>query len=561
VLTSSSYRDRFAAHAAHVICLDQALVDSLPPPGSLLLTLPRAQPSHLAYVVFTSGSTGTPKGIMVEHGSVCSSMVAHGAVLKIGPGDRVFQFSAHVFDLSIQEIFTSLIHGACVCVPSDSQRLNDLPGAMRQLDVTAATLTPTVSSTFKPADVPSLRLLIFGGEAGNQKAHDLWRGIPMLANCYGPAEATIYCICNTELSTSSHPVTNIGTPTGCRPWVVHPTDHHRLVPVGCVGELVIEGPLISRGYLNDLAKTNAVFVEDLAWANAQRPSSSSSSSSSTRRRFYKTGDLVHYHADGTLQYLGRKDSQVKVHGHRIELGEVETHIKSLIPNVSQVAVELVQPPGRADRTLAAFICFSETISVAQESSDELLLPMTDSMRSTLLSHLEALVHAMPAYMIPNLFVPLRHLPLNLSAKADRSKLRRLLNHASVEALQTYRLASESPKQPPSSPLESRLHTLWSQVLDLPTHAIGVTDPFVQLGGDSITAMYLVSAAREAGLIFSVAELFQAQTIAQVARIAEYISEDDRTSGSDSVEPFTLIDDSNISLDSLLDEVTAQFDFE
>ncbi|OQE80986.1 hypothetical protein PENNAL_c0042G03764 [Penicillium nalgiovense] len=406
---------------------------------------------------------------------------------------------------------------------------------MRQLDVTAATLTPTVCSTFKPADVPSLRLLIFGGEAGNQKAHDLWRGIPMLANYYDPAEATIYCVCNTELSTSSHPVTNIGTPIGCRPWVVHPTDHHRLVPVGCVRELVTEGPLISQGYLNDLAKTNAVFVEDLAWTNTQRPSSFSSSS--TRRRFYKTGDLVHYHADGTLQYLGRKDSQVKVHGHRIELGEVETHIKSLIPNVSQVAVELVQPPGRADRTLAAFICFSETISVAQESSDELLLPMADSMRSTLASHLEALVHAMPAYMIPTLFVPLHHLPLNLSAKADRSKLRRLLDHASVEALQTYRLASESPKQPPSSPLESRLHTLWSQVLDLPTHAIGVTDPFVQLGGDSITAIYLV------------------------ARIAEYISEDDRTSGSDSVEPFTLIDDGNISLDSLLDKVTAQFDFE
>ncbi|KAL2851017.1 hypothetical protein BJY01DRAFT_261231 [Aspergillus pseudoustus] len=444
--------------ATHVICLNQAL------------------PSSLAYV-----------GIMVEH---------------IGPGDRVFQFSAHVFDLSIQEIFTSLIHGACVCVPSESQRL----------EVTAATLTPTVCSTFKPAD------------AGNKKAHDLWRGIPMLANCYGPAEATIYCVCNTEL-----------------PWVVHPTDHHRLVPVGW--------------YLNDPVKTNAVFVEDPAWANAQ-----GSSPSSTRRRFYKTGDLVHYHADGTLQYLGRKDSQVKVHGHRIELGEVETHIKSLIPNVSQVAVELVQPPGRADCTLAAFICFSETISVDQEPSDKLLLPMTDSMRSNVASNLEALAHAMPAYMIPTLFVPLHHLPLNLSAKTDRSKLRRLLVHASVEALQTYRLASESPKQPPSSPLESRLQTLWSQVLDLPTHAIGVTDPFVQLGGDSITAMYLVNAAREAGLAFSVAELFQAQTIAQVAKIAEYISEDDRTSGSDSVEPFTLIDDGNISLDSLLDEVTAQFDF-
>jgi acyl-coenzyme A synthetase/AMP-(fatty) acid ligase/aryl carrier-like protein len=423
---------------------------------------------------------------------------------------------------------------------------------MRELQVTAATLTPTVCSTFKPSDVPSLRLLIFGGEAGNQKAHDLWRGIPMLANCYGPAEATIYCICNTDLSTSTHKVTNIGMPTGCRPWVVHPSDHHRLVPVGCVGELVIEGPLVSRGYLNDPAKTNAVFVESLAWAKCQEPSA-------RPRRFYKTGDLVHYHADGTLQYLGRKDSQVKVHGHRIELGEVETHIKSLIPNIAQVAVELVHQPGRADRTLAAFVCFSENISVEQESPDELLLPVTETMRSTLVSNLDALAHAMPAYMVPSLFVPLRHLPLNLSAKTDRSKLRRLLDDASIEALASYRLAEETIKQPPSTPLETRLHGLWSQLLNLPGQSIGVTDPFVQLGGDSITAMYLVSAAREAGISFSVAELFQASTIADVAKIAQYISEDDNTS-SDSVEPFTLIDDGSISLDSLLDEVTAQFDF-
>lgn len=198
---------------------------------------------------------------------------------------------------------------------------------MRELQVTAATLTPTVCCTFRPSDVPSLRLLIFGGEAGNQKAHDLWRGIPVLANCYGPAEATIYCICNTDLSISSHKVTNIGIPTGCRAWVVHPNDHHRLVLVGCVGELVIEGPLVSRGYLSDIIKTEAAFIENLAWAEqselAARP-----------RRFYKTGDLVHYYADGTLQYLGRKDAQVKVHGHRIELGEVETYIKSLIPNIT-----------------------------------------------------------------------------------------------------------------------------------------------------------------------------------------------------------------------------------
>ncbi|KAI2791904.1 hypothetical protein POX_c04784 [Penicillium oxalicum] len=141
------------------------------------------------------------------------------------------------------------------------------------------------------------------------------------------------------------------------------------------------------------------------------------------------------------------------------------------------------------------------------------------MRSTLVANLEALTHSMPAYMIPSLFVPLRYLPLNLSAKTDRSKLRRLLDDVPMEALSSYRLAQETVKQPPSTPLERRLHRLWSQVLDLPGPSIGVNDPFVQLGGDSIIAMYLVSAAREAGILFSVAELFQASSIANMAEIA------------------------------------------
>ncbi|RAL08800.1 acetyl-CoA synthetase-like protein [Aspergillus homomorphus CBS 101889] len=271
---------------------------------------------------------------------------------------------------------------------------------------------------------------------------------------------------------------------------------------------VVDRQPILRTFFVDAISPNVLF-EPGGVEQARRPhrAHKGPSPSSTRRRFYKTGDLVHYYADGTLQYLGRKDSQVKV------------------------AVELVQPPGRADRTLAAFICFSETISVDQESSDRLLLPMTDSRRSNVVSNLEAQAHAMPAYMIPTFFVPLHHLPLNLSAKTDRSKLRRLLDHASVKALQTSCLASETPKQPPSSPLESRLDT--------------PLEPSARPPHTRRSASPIPLAAREGGLAFSGAELFQAQTIAQVAKIAEYISEDDRTSGSDSVELLTLIDDAHI----------------
>lgn len=178
---------------------------------------------------------------------------------------------------------------------------------------------------FKPSDVVLLNILMFSDKAGNQKAYSSSYRILILTKYYSPTKALIHYIYNTKLSKCTHKFTNIRILTSYRLKVVYPNNYYYLIPLRYISKLLIEGPLVSRGYLNDPIKTNTVFVKNLVWANDKELPARA-------RRFYNTGDLIHYHANGTLQYLGHKDS-VKVHGHRIELGEIETQIKSLIPNI------------------------------------------------------------------------------------------------------------------------------------------------------------------------------------------------------------------------------------
>jgi non-ribosomal peptide synthetase component F len=258
-------------------------------------------PHNPAFVIFTSGSTGRPKGVILEHAAMVTSSNAHGSNLGIGPGSRFLQFASYTFDNSLEEMFTTLQRGGCVCVPSEEQRMNDLPGAIAELEANFMDLTPTVAALLNPADVPSIKGMALGGEALTKAVVDQWSKHVHLHGQYGPSEASI----NSAWKDFKHggEPTNIGYAIGSVSWIVDPENRDRLVPIGCKGELLIEGPILSRGYLNDPEKTALAFIKDPEWAR---------SGGSAERRFYCTGDLVHYTSDGEMMYLGRKDSQVKV---------------------------------------------------------------------------------------------------------------------------------------------------------------------------------------------------------------------------------------------------------
>jgi amino acid adenylation domain-containing protein/non-ribosomal peptide synthase protein (TIGR01720 family) len=299
VLTTAERAEKFEGLASHIIVVNTAFLDQLPAlNGPVCL---RVEPHNPCFVIFTSGSTGRPKGVVLEHAAMVTSAEAHGSRMRFAPGIRVLQFASYTFDNSLEEMFTTLQLGACVCVPSEDDRMNDLPGAIAKLNANFMDLTPTVAALLDPADVPSIKSLALGAEPLTKALIELWRLHVRVYGQYGPSEASINSAWRDF--TNGGEATNIGRAIGSVSWVVAPDNRDRLMPIGCKGELLIEGPILSRGYLNDPEKTALAFIQDPEWARTAGPAG---------RRFYCTGDLVQYTSDGEMIYMGRKDSQVKV---------------------------------------------------------------------------------------------------------------------------------------------------------------------------------------------------------------------------------------------------------
>ena len=258
------------------------------------------------------------------------------------------------------------------------------------------------------------------------------------------------------------------------------------MPIGAVGELVIEGYSVARGYLNEEVKTAKAFITNPAWVSQI----TSDHQNFTTTRMYKSGDLVRYNPDGTISYIGRKDTQIKLNGRRIELAEIEFHVNDKFADNIQSAVELVAPASRSSaKALATFFAINgdaraNSTAVVQPASsdlpqsDELLLPMDDDLRETCKNLENALVGVLPAYMIPSIFFPLKKLPWTPAGKLDRNRLRTLVQNLSKETVSPYRLASTTNKRKPKNEAEKRLQKLVSSVLNLPISSVGADDSFI-----------------------------------------------------------------------------------
>jgi len=493
------------------------------------------RPTNAAYIVCTSGSTGLPKAIIVEHASLCTSVTAQAEAMGVTLESRVLQYAAYTFDVSVGDIFTALSHGACVCVPSDWERTHDLAGAINRLDVNQACLTSTVASLLTPADVPKLQKLTLGGEPASKQCVDVWSGKVALKNVYGPAECTIWCVIQPNASSEILP-SNIGHGIGARAWIVHPEDHSQLMPVGSVGELLIEGPLVARGYLNDPERTAAVFLEQPpSWLATFGPLPS-------RPRFYKTGDLARFDYDGTLIFQGRKDTQVKLRGQRIELGEIEYRIQQALSNPAQpVAVELVNPRDSSAPLLGAFITWTGGLDVntnqSAVSNKSGLDLETRNRFNEVVSHIQADIdRTLPPYMMPGLFIPVQDLPLSTSGKLDRKVLRQYCKQHSrafltaSEAESPVYTTNEATAGDPLldevvNPSEETLTQLWAHALGKNADSISPKDNFLSLGGDSLAAMRLVNlAARDAQVTLTVANIFESPVLADQARLLRPLSQ-------------------------------------
>ena len=306
---------------------------------------------------------------------------------------------------------------------------------------------------------------------------------------YGPTETTVFAT-EAHKSTFNKEIidtdgANIGFPIGCRLWVVHPRTHEKLMPIGSVGELVIEGYAAARGYLGDEVKTAKVFISDPAWT-----AKLSSNGTFRTTRMYKSGDLVRQNSNGTITFIGRKDTQIKLNGQRIELGEIEFHVKNKFPGGVQSAVELVAPASRnSSKALAVFFSLDEDertgpaaviqpVSSELPAADEILLSMDKHLRDMCKVMENSLAGVLPTYMIPSIFIPVKKMPWTTSGKLDRNRLRNLVQNLTKEAMAPYRLSSSMNKKKPTNEAEGRLLELVCSVLSLPASSVGADDNFI-----------------------------------------------------------------------------------
>ncbi len=490
LLTQRPLLDKLPEHNAAVICLDDPDDEVVGEVEDVRADPLGADGRGLAYVIYTSGSTGKPKGVPVTHANVARLLDETGGWFRFGPSDVWTLFHSAAFDFSVWEIWGALaLGGRLVVVPYLVSRspeafldllrdervtvLNQTPSAFRQL-------IRADEKAGNPPEELALRWVIFGGEALELQGLRPWfarRGdqTPRLVNMYGITETTVH-VTYRPVNTTDLDALAGSSPIG-RPipdLSLYVLDRHfQPVPPGVAGEIFVGGEGLARGYLKRPGLTAERFVPD---PFGGVPGA----------RLYRSGDLARYRPDGELEYLGRADHQVKIRGHRVELGEIEAAL-ARDPSVSE-AVVVARPGPSGDVRLVAYLVGAGGVA-----------PSSPSLRERIKAEL-------PAYMLPSAFVTLASLPLTPNGKVDRKNLpapegdRPDLGKASV---------------PPRNPTEAAVAAIWAEVLELPR--VGVLDDFFELGGHSLLALQVVSRLQDAhGRAVSLRDLFEGPTVAAIA---------------------------------------------
>ncbi|KAK3339654.1 non-ribosomal peptide synthetase module [Lasiosphaeria hispida] len=470
-------------------------------------------PSSIAYLLFTSGSTGKPKGLLMSHSAICTSIVHHGRAFAAGPHWRTLQFGAHTFDLSIGEFFTTLAHGGCICVPSEHDRLNNLAGAIAALDANTLLVVPTVANLLRPEDAPSLRTIVLAGEPITKETVTRWAGAVALACAYGPSETAVWCSGNLGVSADAHPA-NIGRSIGATMWIVHPDNHSQLSAIGCVGEIVISGGLLGAGYFGDKAITDAAWVPAPDWLREI---------GSGYEMLYRSGDLARYNPDGTFQIVGRRDTQVKLRGFRIELGEIENQL--MATGMITAALAALPTAGPCAKHIVAVVCSTKPDLKNHDGGAGGGITVSQEERP-LLGRLSArLARSLPDYMIPTVWITLVEMPLLISGKIDRRSIKSWIQNMDYDLHRELVEGPDVNENPgldivPGS-LADRLRQLWGEVLGVPTEHIGMRTSFISIGGDSITAIQIVSQAkRRLGLSATVRSIISTKTLEHLVTLVQ-----------------------------------------
>ncbi|MCU7500528.1 MAG: amino acid adenylation domain-containing protein [Ignavibacteria bacterium] len=411
-------------------------------------------PDNLAYVIYTSGSTGKPKGVLISHSGASNFVKGFSIPPGMNSNERGLQFFSLSFDGSVADIFPVLTSGAALYIPERETLLDNRKTEefIRENSITYMVATPSILSLLDENKIPGLRTIISAGEILTNDMAQRFSSGRKFFNAYGPTETsvgvTMYSI---DGSKNYHPSVPIGSALiNTKLFILD--DEYRLVPAGCVGELYIGGPGLARGYLNMPGLTAEKFIPN---PYACCPG----------ERIYRTGDLVRLLPEGNIEYIDRIDQQVKIRGFRVELGEIESVIRSF-PGVCD-AVVLARGNNSQDRKIVAYIIPDEEA--------ELDIPELKKSCSLVL----------PDYMTPSRFTFLKEFPLNGSGKIDQKALPEPEGELTDKKL-TY--------VAPNDTWECSLVRLYEEILDV--HPVGIKDSFFELGGHSLLAIRLMDLIQE-----------------------------------------------------------------
>lgn len=482
VLTQQQFTELLPEHIQSLCLDDESYLATLQGASNLTSAV---EPEHLMYMIYTSGSTGKPKGVMNIHRALANRLHWMQQEYQLTSTDRVMQKTPFSFDVSVWEFFWPLLNGATLVVarPGGHQDPAYLAWLIAQQQITTLHFVPSMLQMFlaepELAHCTSLKRVICSGETlpFELQEHFFASLNAQLHNLYGPTEAAIdvtYWQCQ---RTSHDTVVPIGRPiANTQLYILNRA--MQPVPVGVAGELYIGGVGLARGYYHRPELTAEKFIHDPF-------------SNTPGARLFKTGDLTCYRANGAIEFLGRLDYQVKIRGVRIELGEIEAVLTQHPAIQDAIVVARADAPNKPNsRRLVAYLVLT----------DEYInwhLPL-EALRTFLKAKL-------PQDMLPSAFVFLDTLPLNANGKVDRSAL---------PAPDSTRPELEATYTAPRTPLEEQLTRIWSEVLNIAQ--IGIHDNFFDLGGASIECLQVVTKAGEVGIQLSPEQMFEYQTIAELA---------------------------------------------
>ncbi len=428
---------------------------------------------NLAYLIYTSGSTGQPKGVMLTHKGLLNLVKNQIRDFHVTENSRILQFASLSFDASISEIFMAILSGAILYL-ENNEKLRDKKELLKIINknrITTITLPPSLLSILKKEDLKTVETIISAGEILANDIADKWIEDKRLLNAYGPTESTV--------GVSSYLIEEIDEKDGSVP-IGRPIDNVsiyilddglNILPYGIVGEIYLGGIGLARGYIHNPQKTAEDFIPNPFSKNGER--------------LYKTGDLGKLKKDGTIEYIGRADSQIKIRGYRIELGEIESTLRK-ISGIKDAVVDIREKS--QNRILVGYLKIDKRKSFDFEK-----------VKIELKKYL-------PDYMIPNILVEINEIPKSLSGKIDRSSLPDFENNLVITKNEFVEAKNKT---------EKKLLTIWKNLLGI--EKISTTDNFFEIGGHSLLAIQLLGKiSAEFDVELEMVQLFQEQTIVSLS---------------------------------------------